>query len=228
MRKQRWTIAALLTLPVLVAVPARAQDTTQPVDPQQAVMQQVRQTFQTIVQNMIAKGIDPRQFFQQLQSGADPSDIAKQMVDQGLIDQRSLTDLQASVQKLTTGQIRGQLGATDDEWVVLDPMIRKVMTAQAVVQRARGGMGGGGMGGLMGGFMAVQTPTGADLTRATKTLRAALDAKNVSSEEVNVALATLRNVRSRAAAELVNAQKDLTSAVTVRQEAVLVRLGLLE
>ncbi len=232
MCKFSWPGVALSVALTVAAVPAVGQ--TAPPSDDDALASQVQDTFRQIIQNMIAKGIDPRQFFTQMQSGTDPADIAKQMVDQGLIDPQSLTQLQTNTQKLSTGRIRARLEATDAEWAVLEPMIRKVMTAQAALQRAGGSMTGGGGGGgamrsgLMSGFGAVQTPAGIDLSRAVRTLRTALQSKHASPDEITAALAALRDARDRAAAELAAAQKDLTSAVTTRQEGVLTSLGILE
>ncbi len=227
MLKRYWPGAALLAVLLVAAMPTLGQD--KPVtDEQQALQDQIQQTFQQIIQNMIAKGMDPRQFFQQMQNGTDPADIAKQLVDQGVIDQASLTQLQTNVQKLTTGRLRDQLDVSDAEWTVLDPLIRKVMTAQAALQRASGFGGGGGRSGMMTGFTTIQTPAGVDLSRAMRSLHAALDSKNASAEEIAAALNTFRDARTRALADLTAAQRDLTSAVTARQEGVLVRLGILE
>ena len=64
----------------------------------------------------LAKGIDPRTFFQQMQDGADPADIQKQLLSQGLIDQKTLDQLQSNMLALTASRIKSQLGVTDADF----------------------------------------------------------------------------------------------------------------
>jgi len=127
-------------------------------------------------------------------------------------------------------RMKEQLGATDDEWKVLQPKVEKVMTAQRESRDSgrfggfggRGGRGGGGPGG--GGDNQPQT----DVAKASQALRAALDDKATSTEEIAKRLAELRQARAKARAELQAAQKELKELLTTRQEAILVRDGMLE
>lgn len=52
-------------------------------------------------------------------------------------------------------RIKDQLGASDDEWKVLQPKVDKLLTTQ---QDARGGGGGGGRSGRRGGQQASRRP----------------------------------------------------------------------
>lgn len=215
---KRLTASLLLSIAILSAS-ARAQTQVGPSADQQAMMGQMQQTFQKIMQNMQAKGIDPQQFFQQIQNGADPADIQKQLIDRGIIDQQTMTQMQTNMQKLATRRIRDQLEVSDSDWAALEPLILKVMAASGAVNRTGGGMGG---------FMTVQSTAGANLAKASRDLRAAIADPTTPPERVGALLIAYRDARSRVQDELVAARKELTSVLTVRQEGILSSLGILE
>jgi hypothetical protein len=220
---------AILSTSVRAQIQAQTQTPTQtqtqngPSADEQAIRTQLQEAFQTIMQNMQAKGIDPMQFFQQMQNGADPADIQKQLVDRGIIDQETLTKMQTNMQKLVTGRIRDQLDVTDSEWEALAPLVQNVMADMAAVNRT-----GGGMGGAMAGFMTTQSPAAANLAKASRELRAALQDPTVPAQEVASLLRTYRDARSKVQDELAAARIELSSVLTLRQEATLSALGLLE
>ena len=213
----------LLMMVTLLSTSARAQAQTAPSADEQAMRDQLRQSFETIMQNMQAKGIDPGQFFQQIQNGADPADIQKQLVDRGIIDQDTLTKMQTNMLKLTTSRIRDQLDVTDSEWEALAPLVQNVMADMAAVNRTGGGMGGG-----MAAFMTQQSPAAANLAKASRDLRAALQDPTVPAQQVASLLRTYRDARSKVQDELDSARIQLSSVLTIRQEAVLSALGLLQ
>ena len=219
---KRLTVLLLMTVPLL-STSARAQAQTAPSADEQAMRDQLRQSFETIMQNMQAKGIDPGQFFQQIQNGADPADIQKQLVDRGIIDQDTLTKMQSNMLKLTTSRIRDQLDVTDSEWEALAPLVQNVMADMAAVNRTGGGMGGG-----MAAFMTQQSPAAANLAKASRDLRAALQDPTVPAQQVASLLRTYRDARSKVQDELAAARIELSSVLTLRQEATLSALGLLE
>jgi hypothetical protein len=230
----RRLIASMLLSVVILSTSVRAQIQAQTQTPtqtqnapsadQQKMIEQMQETFQTIMQNMQAKGIDPMQFFQQIQNGADPADIQKQLVDRGIIDQATLTQMQTNMQKLTTSRIRDQLEVTDDtEWAALEPLVQHVMAAMAAVNRTGGGMGGG-----MAGFMTMQSPAAANLAKASRQLRAVLQDPTTPAQQVASLLQTYRDARTRVQDELTAARIELSSVLTVRQEATLSAMGLLD
>ena len=205
--------------------PARVQ-ATQPAEPpqptqEQQQFQQMQQVFQTIIQNMLAKGINPRDFFQQMQNGADPADIQKQLIDQGLIDKQTLDNLQSTMQSVVANRIKLQLDVDDLEWKVLWPLIQKVMSASAALNGTRGGGG-------MGGFFTVQSPAGADLSKARRALNAAINDPATHSDSFTSLLRQYREARDSVQQELDTARSDLISALTTRQEGALVSMGLIE
>ena len=212
----------LLMMVTLLSTSARAQIQTTPTADEQAMREQLQQSFQTIMQNMQAKGIDPMQFFQQIQNGADPADIQKQLVDRGIIDQATLTQMQTNMLKLTTSRIRDQLDVTDSEWEALAPLVQNVMADMAAVNRTGGGGGG------MAAFMTQQSPAAANLAKASRDLRAALQDPTAPAQQVASLLRTYRDARSKVQDELDSARIQLSSVLTIRQEAVLSALGLLQ
>jgi hypothetical protein len=189
--------------------------------PEQQQIQQMRDIFQTMIQRMIAKGINPGDFFQQMQNGADPGEIQKQLVDQGLIDQATLNQLQTTMQSVTFNRVKLQLDATDDEWKVLGPLIQKVTAALAAINGTRNGMG-------MAAFFSTASAAGADLAKARRAVRDALNNPATHADSFAILLREFREARDRAQAELDSDRQDLTNVVTVRQEAVLASLGILE
>jgi hypothetical protein len=130
-------------------------------------------------------------------------------------------------------RMRQALGATEEEWKVLQPRIEKVQTL------SRATRGGGGMGFMMmggrggpGDRRGGDRPQGDRPQSAVETAGAALqkvlDNKEAKVEEIKAALTALREARAKAKAELETAQKELREVITVRQEAQLVTMGLLD
>jgi hypothetical protein len=132
-------------------------------------------------------------------------------------------------------RLKTSLKVTDEEWAVLQPLIEKVQTAQREAGAGRGGFGGGpggrgggpgGPGGNQGGGNAPadNRPGAAESTA----LRTALESDSTSPDDIKAKLAALREVRKKGAADLAIARDNLKKVVTVRQEAVLVSMGILE
>src|SRR5215207_2489423 len=79
--------------------------------------------------------------------------------------------------------IKERMGATDDEWKVLQPKIEKVQTAQRN-SRGRGGNGGGDA--------AAAPENQSAAAKASTELRTTLDNKDASADEIKAKLAALR------------------------------------
>jgi hypothetical protein len=207
------------------AMPAQTQPQVQtpsqtpapPSEDQQAIMQTMRQ----MMMNMRAKGIDPQELFQQIQSGADPADIQQQLIDEGVIDKQMIATMQGAAQRMILTRIKEQLGATDQEWAALLPRVQKVLTAKVNIDQR--GQAGGARGGMERFLSAENT----ELTAALKELRAAVKDPTASPEVFASKMAVWRSANQRAINELTDAQSELASVLTVRQESVLVVLGLL-
>jgi hypothetical protein len=218
-------IIALVCLAVVgLAASARAQAQDQAAMDDQAAMREAMQPmFQTIMQNMNDKGIDPRTFFQQMQNG-DPAEMQKQLVAQGLIDQKTIDQVTYNVQTIQSKSLKRQLGATDEQWTTLWPLIQKVMKASATANGSRGQMGGMGM----GGFMTSMPAAGNEVSRTRKALDSAIKDPGTGAAEFAAVLKDYRAARAQAQADLDAAKQELVSALTTRQEGVLTTLGIIE
>lgn len=155
--------------------------------------------------------------------GFDPSRIRTQMMD----------------------RMKEQLGAADEEWVVIEPLLADVMAKQ---RSARGG------GAMLRGFM--RPPRGPQEGRPpadfdgpppegmppqggpggpmisdgaeSDALQAVLDKTESKTEEIQTKLTELRVARKKAEAELQTAREALRKVLTLRQEAQLVLMGYLD
>lgn len=134
----------------------------------------------------------------------------------------------AEMRKRMEERMKESMGATDDEWKVLQPKLEKVMTLQ--MQSRMGGMmggrRGGGPGGPPGGPGGDQAQS--EVGKAGAELRAVLEDKDAKAEAIKPKLEALRAARAKAREELAKAQKDLRDVLSLRQEASLVSMGMLD
>ena len=133
-------------------------------------------------------------------------------------------------------QMRVTLGVSEGKWRILQPKIEKVQTLlRQSGTGMRGMMGGfGGRRGLRGGsevrsseqspFQREQT----DLEKRTNALRQLLTDGGASALDIRRALVDLRRERDRSGKQLSKAREELRGAVTIRQEAQLVLMGILD
>ena len=121
-------------------------------------------------------------------------------------------------------RLKTSLKVTDEEWNVLKPLVEKVQTAQREAGAGRGFGGGRGPGG--GGDN--NTPDTRPGVAESTALRTALESDSTSADDIKAKLAAVREVRKKGTASLAVAREDLKKVVTVRQEAVLVSMGILE
>ena len=118
----------------------------------------------------------------------------------------------------------------DEEWNAIRPLIQKVLDAQQEVRQfsgrgGRGGFGGpGGPGGGPGGFGGRGGPFGGQSNPSADALQAAIDSN--SKEKITAALVKYREARKQAQDKLTATQDGLKKFLTLKQEAIAVRLGL--
>jgi hypothetical protein len=122
-----------------------------------------------------------------------------------------------------TGMIKDQMGATDEEWKVIEPKLTKVME----VRRDTGGFGGGFRNRDRGGDSQQQSDA-SPVQAASRELRQLLDNKDAPADQIAAKLKALREAKDKAKETLASAQKDLKEVLTQRQEAVLVMFGMLD
>jgi hypothetical protein len=131
-------------------------------------------------------------------------------------------------------RMREQLGATEEEWKVLQPRVEKVQQLQ---RQGRGGFRGG-FGGRTrgrGGRPGEERPEAAaperempEVEKKTEALRSLLDDQASGAQAIRAALTALRQARDKAERELEAARKELREVVTMRQEARLVLMNILK
>lgn len=140
-------------------------------------------------------------------------------------------------------RMKQQIGATDEEWVVIEPLLTDVMEKQ---RNAQGGL----LRGLMRpprGQQPGQPPADTDGpppegmppqggpggpmvsdSAEAEALQSALDKSESTKEEIQAKMAELRTARKKAETELKTARESLRSVLTLRQEAQLVLMGILD
>ena len=145
------------------------------------------------------------------------------------------------VRKGMEDRIREQLGATEEEWKVLQPRMDKV---QQLMRQSRGGFRGmlgmfgmsgmfgrGGRGGRGGDDRRTEGQPEreqSDVEMKTDALRSLLEDETSSAGSIKAALAALRKARQKSQDDLALARKELREVVTARQEAQLVLMTLLD
>lgn len=110
--------------------------------------------------------------------------------------------------------IQKKIGATDEEWKVINPKLQKVAAARRTLLGENTPFGG-------------QSGSGV-VARAQADLKAVLDEKDHTKEQVAEKIAAVRKARETARAEYAEAQRDLERLLTPSQQAILVSLGQIE
>jgi hypothetical protein len=132
-----------------------------------------------------------------------------------------------------TSTMQRQLNSPDDEWVVLEPKVTLLEETQAAMQTSsrmystgRGGTRGGGL--TAGGSGSSYASSLSALQSAMMDLAEALADPASSEAQLTQRLAAVRKARVAAKKEFEDAQKALMPYITIRQEAVLVDIGLMD
>lgn len=146
----------------------------------------------------------------------------------------------AQMRQMMEQRMREQLGATETEWKVLGPRVMKVSELNRQVSGFGRGFGGPGFGGRRGGPMGGPQggPQGGqpgapqrDLTeveKASEQLQTTLENTAATPDQIKTQLTALRAAKEKSKQELAVAQQELRKVVTVRQEAQLVLMGMLD
>ncbi|MCL5278389.1 MAG: hypothetical protein M1376_00590 [Planctomycetes bacterium] len=148
----------------------------------------------------------------------------------------------AQMRQRMAERMKEMLGADDQAWKVMEPRLMKVMELNRQANAGGRGMmfgmfgrGRGGPGGP-GGDQGPQAerrgrgPQGEQtaLEKAMTQLRTTLENQSATSEEIKTQLTAVRSAREKARQELAVAQQELKKILTLRQEAMLVEMGMLE
>ena len=133
------------------------------------------------------------------------------------------------MQKMMEQRMQRQLRASNQKWKTLGPSVMKV--SQLNRQVSGGGMGRMFFGGRQGPMSGRQGAPGMQLTemdKATEQLQILLDNESAKPEDIEKQLTVLRAARGKAKKQLAAERQRLRKQVTVRQQAQLVLMGLLE
>jgi hypothetical protein len=141
----------------------------------------------------------------------------------------------AQMRQMMEQRLREQLGATEEEWKVLGPRVMKVSELSRQTSGFGRGMFFGGrrgpQGSQPGGRQGPQGAQERELTaveKITDQLQTTLENTSAQPEEIKKQLTALRAAKEKAKQELATAQQELRKIVTVRQEAQLVLMGMLD
>lgn len=146
----------------------------------------------------------------------------------------------ARMRQMMEQRMREQLGATEQEWKVLGPRVTKVAElGRQTSGFGRGGMmfgmGGrrGGPGGPGGNRFGGGRPGAPDreqtaVEKAQEQLRTVLENDSATPDQIKKELTALRTAKEKAKQQLAAAQQELREIITVRQEATLVMMGMLD
>jgi len=112
-----------------------------------------------------------------------------------------------------------QAKINDEEWQVIEPLLKDVMEKQTQQFRGRGfGRRPGGQGGP-------GAPAGMPEVEA---LQKALESEATPADEIKAKMKALRDARAKAEKDLQDAREKLRKVLTVRQEAQFVLMGTLD
>ena len=148
----------------------------------------------------------------------------------------------AQMRQMMEQRMQEMLGATPEEWKVLGPRVMKVqeLTRQSagggpgmmfgpMGRRGAGGPGMGGPGGdRPGGRGMAMNRELTEVEKIQEELQTLLENTTATPEQIKQQVTKLRAAREKAKQELAKAQQDLRQVLTVRQEAQLVLMGMLD
>ncbi|MCK4276479.1 MAG: hypothetical protein KAX78_08195 [Phycisphaerae bacterium] len=127
-------------------------------------------------------------------------------------------------------RMKEQLAVSDEEWKVLSPRIEKVQgllrDSQGRQMRGRDRARSGRRDAAARERTADREQT--DVEKKSEALRTLLENQQAKPAEIKSAMSALRKARDKSRQELVPARKELREVVTLRQEAQLVLMGLLD
>lgn len=135
----------------------------------------------------------------------------------------------AAMQERMMNMMQERMGASDEEWTVIQPRLSKVMELN------RDTSGRGGMFRMFGRGRRGRDQQRPDaeaessaVQKASAELQETLEKEAPSAAEIKAKLTALRGAREQAKQDLVKAQQQLREVLTLKQEAQLVVMGLLD
>jgi len=126
----------------------------------------------------------------------------------------------AQMREMMAQRFKVALACSDEEWKVIGPRVEKVLEIQFQARFARGGFGGPGGPGARGGMF-----QGSPEAQA---LSEAIESEDAPDEEIKAKLKAFRDAAKKREAELKKARDELRKVLTLRQEARLVLMNILD
>jgi Spy/CpxP family protein refolding chaperone len=175
-----------------------------------------------------------------IQVTPEQAESARKIIDNvqngGQVDpeqvQKLVSDIGKQVQARAQSRIKELLESTDAEWEVLGPKVQKVQDLMLQSGNIGGGLGRFGMGGMAGmaGMGGINLAGGepSDIQKKRQALQEIMKNKDAPVEDVRTALKDYREAQAKTKTDLVKARADVKELLTVRQEAQLVKMGILE
>ncbi len=210
--------AAILVLAAGWFVSAAAQTTRPAGDDLDRIAERLKEQGINLDPNQIDRA---RKIMNDLRDGVepDPEQIGK-----------IFADIRKQVQSRGQDRLKEILGASDEEWEILAPKIEKVRTLSALLNANVAGVR---MMSFAGGSNVQMSLAGSgdqqsDIRKKARILQEALENKASRPEEIATALKGYRAARAKVKEELSKARKDLRELLTVKQEAQLVTMDLLD
>ena len=124
--------------------------------------------------------------------------------------------------------IKRQIEASDEEWKVIEPRITKIM-ALSREQRSgnRGGFGGDRPAGMQRREQSAEDDK-SELEKLSEELQTLVNNEDATNEQIKNKLTALRKAREKGLRELEITKAELVSILSLRQEANLVVMGILD
>lgn len=128
----------------------------------------------------------------------------------------------ARMQEMILGRIQEVLAPSDEEWTAIKPLIQDVLTKRRETMS--------GMRGMMRGRNRRRQTQGqaSNVSAEVTALQEALDNQDAPPEDIKAKLAAFRTGRDKKEQELQAARETLRAILTIRQEAQLVMMGMLD
>jgi hypothetical protein len=123
--------------------------------------------------------------------------------------------------------LQEKLEMNDDDFKSLSPKIEKLLDAKQNLSTGAG-MSWSSMNGAKPTYKASESKVDTEPGRAMQEVRDVAADKDKSDEEIAKKIAAVREAKEKAKADVEAAQKDLAAALTPRQQAVLMTLGVIE
>lgn len=144
-------------------------------------------------------------------------------------------EIQQRIMEMRDASIKTTLKVSDDEWAVIQPLLDKVEKAQfTMLTSGNSGFGGFGLGGNRGGG---PNGGGNPPVRANGFFQTAPEAgalieaagsDTATNDDLKAKMAAVRAARKKAQDDLAAARADLQKVLTLKQEAILLGMGILE